>query len=120
MNTEFLQDPQFLKRFALCMALIVAGAFIIGAHPFKKKRQAVVSPNLTMGENFVFLRTIIRTCNSRKELEQLKAEADDFFNEYFNSNSKNTELKQYYSRLLEVISAKESEMVLVCTELKSV
>jgi hypothetical protein len=116
MNFEFLLTPEGQKHVAIATALIIAFAFAIGAHPFKKAKQLFVlaeaeEPNLWVaGDYYTFLRANIMTCPNFKELEDMKRVVEDFFEKEFRVPISCIDRKRYYARLLEAITQRENAL----------
>lgn len=109
MNNEFLQQVAF------CTALIVGFAFAIGLHPFKKKKKLVVvahaNPSLmTAGDYFTFLSSIIKSSPTLEKLQETMPKIDQFYDKKYRVKISAYQLKQYYSRLLEVYCKREEEL----------
>jgi hypothetical protein len=113
-------NPTFYTHVAIITALIVAFAFVLNLHPFKKKRLVLAyehpSPMWYASECFMFLRATIMTCNTPDELKKCKDQVEAFYDKEFRVPITNRERKQYYIRLLAAISSKEELFAQVLDE----
>jgi hypothetical protein len=115
MNSEFYQSPEFLNAVAACTVALLGILFIIGLHPFKRKKRLVLSvatdENMwTAGDYFTFLTSIIRSSPTLEELSETMPLIEGFFDKAYRVPISNYQLKRYYSRLLEVYCNREKEL----------
>ena len=112
---EFLQTPEGIKTTMGVTVMVIAAAFLIGAHPFKEKKRLVLAPaedpNLwTAGDYFTFLSSMVRSSPTLEELSETMPLIEGFFDKPFRVPISNYQLKRYYARLLEVYCAREKEL----------
>lgn len=107
---EFLQTRQGQNVVALGTIAIIGIAFIVGFHPFHKKKKSKEPALWMAGDYYTFLRANIQTCITFEELEQLKNAVDGFFNKNFWVPIASGDRKRYYTTLMETISKRENEM----------
>jgi len=116
MNPEFYHSYAFLNAVAAATVALIGILFIIGLHPFKKKKQLLVlapeeDPLLWVaGDYYTFLRANIMTCDSIEELNGLKAVVESFFDKEFRAPISTADRKRYYARLLEAINTRENDL----------
>jgi hypothetical protein len=119
---EFLQTPEGLKVTMFVTVMVIAAAFLIGAHPFKSKTQLVLSPaedpNLWVaGDYFAFLSSLVRSSATLEDLAETMPLIEAFFDKPFRVPVSNYQLKRYYARLLQVYCAREKELETIPVEL---
>jgi hypothetical protein len=122
---DFLQTPEGLRLTAIVTAYVIAIAFLIGAHPFKKDQRLVISdlattpyvpeeeePKLWVaGDYFAFLSSLVRSSATLEDLAETMPLIEGFFDKPFRVPVSNYQLKRYYARLLQVYCNREKELV---------
>jgi hypothetical protein len=107
---EFLQTRQGQNAVALGTIAIIGIAFIVGFHPFHKKKKSKEPALWMAGDYYTFLRANIQTCITFEELESLKNAVDGFFNKNFRVPIASGDRKRYYTRLMEAIDKRENDL----------
>lgn len=124
---DYLQTPEGLRLTAIVTAYVIAFAFLIGLHPFKKEKRLLIAdlatgpykpveqePKLwTAGEYFTFLSSLVRSSATLEDLAETMPLIEGFFDKPFMGPISNYQLKKYYARLLEVYCNREKELVYV-------
>lgn len=105
-------NPTFYALVAIATVIIIVFAFILGTHPFKrKKRLSLVyeqpSPQWYANECFMFLKASIMTCSTPDELKNCKEQVEIFYDRKFRAPISIRERKKYYIRLHEAVALKE-------------
>lgn len=97
---------------AIVTALIIAFLFLIG---FKfsdillsRKSESEIMLR-RMKSDYHLIKRCIDECKSEKQLSDITAKMDAFFDKYHKSNQRNKELQMYYTFLLRVISKKKKQ-----------
>jgi hypothetical protein len=115
---EFLSTHEGQRVTAFVTALVIIAAFIIGAHPFKKKKRLVLAsatnPNLwTAGDYYIFLNSLIRASKTLEDLQETMQLIEGYFDKVFRVPVSTGERKKYYARLLETYCEMESKFELI-------
>lgn len=102
---EFLQTPEGIKTTMGVTVMVIAAAFLIGAHPFKSKRRLVLAPaqdpNLwTAPDYYMFLNSLIKASKSLKELQDTMPLIEGYYDKEFRVPISTADRKDYYARLL--------------------
>jgi hypothetical protein len=109
---EYLQTKEGLCNTAIVAGLLILAAFILGAHPFRRKKRLVLAktqqfPQWYASECFMFLKATIMTCTTPDELKKCRSHVEIFYDRKFRAPISTRERKRYYTRLLEAIALKE-------------
>lgn len=121
---EFLQTPDGLIFTAKVVPIVIAFAFLLSVHPFKKKKRLVIAdlatgpynlkeedPSmLTAGDYFTLLSSMIRSAPTLEKLNAYMPAIEAFFDRKYRVTISNQQLQKYYARLLEVYCAREQEL----------
>lgn len=115
---EFLSTPEGQRVTAFVTALVIIAAFIIGAHPFKKKKRLVLAsatnPNLwTAGDYYIFLNSLIRASKTLEDLQETMPLIEGYFDKAFRVPVSTGDRKKNYARLLESYCEMESQFELI-------
>ncbi len=108
---EFYQSPEFLNAVAACTIALIGILFIIGMHPFKKKKRVVPSAQWTASSYYMYLKALILSCTAIDQLPKVKALVEGFYDRNFLEPITRVDRKRYYARLLEEISRKEMQLL---------
>src|ERR1044072_7128809 len=111
---EFLCSIEGQRLTAIVTALVISFAFLIGAHPFKKKRRLILAAetdqNLwTAGDYYMFLSSLIRASKTSRELQETMPLIDAYYDKVFRVPISTKDRKDYYARLLNTYCSKEIE-----------
>jgi hypothetical protein len=95
-----------LNHLAIVIALVLVFAFIIGLHPFKKKRRlvlaATIDHNIWMaGDYYMYLNSLIRASKALEELQQTMPLIEAYYDKEFRVPISKAVRKDYYARLLQ-------------------
>jgi hypothetical protein len=121
---DYLQSPEGLIFTAKMVPLVIAWAFLIGCHPFKKEKRLVIGDLYTgpyvpevqetklwvAGDYFTYLSSLIRSSATLEDLAETMPLIENFFDKPFRVPVSNYQLKRYYARLLQVYCAREKEL----------
>jgi hypothetical protein len=110
MNTEFYLTKEFYNTVACATVLVIFLVLFFFGNIFKPKPFHMSKAERKMSEGYIVLNTLIRCCETGEQLRKFEQSSDNYFDEHFQKDSENIELKRYYSRLREAISQKENEL----------
>lgn len=109
---EFYQSPAFLNAVAASTVALIGILFIIGLHPFKRKKRMVLATpeNLNYwmaGDYFKHVKALIVTSRNLKDLEKAMPLIEGFSRKQYRESISRQALKEYYNLLLEEYYQKE-------------
>jgi hypothetical protein len=107
---DFLLTAEGQKVVAFVTVAIIAIAFFFSLHPFKKKRNNGPSAEWTANSYYIFLMAAIKTCPTYAELEKTKRLVERFFNTRFKEKVSGKVRMNYYIKLHEELTNKESSL----------
>lgn len=103
MYTQFYQTKEFYNAVAIVTVLIIfLVLFFFGRKDSKH--------DWGMSRDYTCLKVLIQCCENSAQLHKFEADVDKFFEVHFDNDSDNKELHRYYSKLLEVISNKKTQL----------
>jgi hypothetical protein len=103
---KFLNDlPAHQVAFATIFIIVLA--FILKER--KAKANSDPSDSWTARQYFMYLNSIIGTCRTLDQLNDVRPLVDNYLARYFGSIS-NDEMNKYYTRLMNAIREKENEL----------
>src|SRR5689334_3484750 len=110
-----------VQQLAFVVALVIGFAFMIGAHPFKKKRRLVISDLATTtqkntfaelwtaGDYFMYLNALIKASQTPDELKRAMVYVENYKERKFRVPISGADLNDYYNRLIDSYTQKEIE-----------
>jgi hypothetical protein len=117
-----------LQHLAIATALIVGFAFLLGLHPFKKKKRLVVSDLVTStqkntfaelwtaGDYFMYLNALLKASQTPDELKRAMVYVENYKERKFRVPISGADLNDYYNRLIDSYTQKELEFD--CTKME--
>jgi hypothetical protein len=115
MNTDFYHSPAFLNAVAASTVALIGILFIVGLHPFKKNKPAVVlvepeEPLLwAAGDYFTYVNSWIKSSDTPAKLKECMALIDDYRYKEYRVQISKADLKRNYEKLLMAYYEKELE-----------
>jgi hypothetical protein len=112
-----------LQHLAIIVTLVIIFAFMVGAHPFKKKKRLVIAdiatpeqkPLLwTAGDYFIFINSLILASNNWAELDKAMVYVENYKDKEFRVAISESERDRYYNRLIASYDKKVNEFETVC------